>query len=346
MSFHFQVKERLGKGSYSFVYGGLNELGNDIAIKKERFEVDKCLSIQWEYEVMTASCEKEQRINRVLPPIPYPLVYGMYNGMRCLVMPKLGDSVGTLQLRARFCRFSYATTFKVAYFMIKALQATHNAGYVHADLKPENMLSGPITNRGKVFLADFGLSKRFKDRHNSFITECFDAMVGTVAFTSAKALKRLSPGPREDLESLGYILIYILTHNLPWTERYPKGVYLSQADVEMRKLERRTELCKGVKVLRQYFDMIDVIRWGDMPNYENLTNLFVNALEKMNSSIHEPIDWSGPINESNGYLKNQKGTSRPYAEELFGSDKDEDLWGDEDYEKLKKDGITLEPAEA
>lgn len=346
MSFHFKIKERLGKGSYSFVYGGLDELGNDVAIKKERFEAVKTLSIQWEYEVMTASCENEQRKNRPLPPIPYPLMYGMYKGMRCLVMPKLGDSVGELQLRARFCRFSYATTFKVAYFMIKALQATHNAGYVHADLKPENMLSGPITNRGKVFLADFGLSKSFKKENSKFITECFDAMIGTVAFTSAKALKRLSPGPREDLESLGYVLIYILTHNLPWTERYSKGVYLSQADVEMRKLERRTELCKGVTVLKQYFDLVDVIRWGDMPDYENMTNLFANALQKMKSSIHEPIDWSGPTDERNGYLKNQKNTSRPYQEELYGSSNEEDQWGDEHYDHLKKDGITLKPEEA
>ena len=343
MSFHFKVNGRLGKGSYSFVYSGIDELGNDVAIKKERFEVTQSFSVEWEHQVMTAACEKEQENSQKLPPIPYPLIYGLSNGKRSLVMPKLGDSVGKLQLKARFCRFSYVTTFKVAYFMIQALEATHNAGYIHADLKPENLLSGLSPNEGKIFLSDYGLSKRFKDRNNGFLPEIKDGMIGTVAFTSAKALKTITPGPREDLESLGYVLIYILTHNLPWTERYSSGVYFSAADIEMRKIERRKELCKGISVLYQYFQIIDVIRWGSMPNYELLKNLFTEALAQFNSSISEPIEWYGPMNEADGYLKNREGTSEPYREEQFGSDTNLDQWEDEDLADIMKNGLQLEP---
>lgn len=44
--------------------------------------------------------------------------------------------------------------------MVNAIQRVHDSGYIHRDIKPSNFLLGRGADHGKVFLCDFGISKR------------------------------------------------------------------------------------------------------------------------------------------------------------------------------------------
>ena len=58
-------------------------------------------------------------------------------------------------------RFSIKTTALLAIQMIDLMKSLHSRGFIHRDIKPENFCLGQGINSGKVYMIDFGLSKRY-----------------------------------------------------------------------------------------------------------------------------------------------------------------------------------------
>ena len=90
---------------------------------------------------------------------------------------------------------------------------------IHRDIKPDNFLMGMKKRSGIVHLVDFGLSKRFivnkkKLEHISFQTG--KSMIGTARFASTNAHAGHELSRRDDLESLGFMMIYFYLGSLPW----------------------------------------------------------------------------------------------------------------------------------
>lgn len=84
-------------------------------------------------------------------------------------------------------------------------------GIVHRDLKPENILTGRDKEKNAIYLVDFGISKYFKDEKNQHIEfNESKPFIGTTRYASISAHKGHELGRKDDLESLAYVLIYLL----------------------------------------------------------------------------------------------------------------------------------------
>lgn len=92
----------------------------------------------------------------------------------------------------------------------------HLRGIVHRDLKPENIMMGKL-NSSSAYLVDFGVSKLFiekgKHMYQIYIISPFKdkkSFIGTTRYASIAAHKGYEIGRKDDLESLMYVIIYLI----------------------------------------------------------------------------------------------------------------------------------------
>lgn len=93
--------------------------------------------------------------------------------------------------------------------VLKGLQAAHAAGFVHGDIKPENVLIG---DRGEIKVTDFGLARAIEggDHRASML-------LGTAAYLAPEQAGDRVPDPRSDIYSAGILLFEMLTGHVPFT---------------------------------------------------------------------------------------------------------------------------------
>ena len=105
---------------------------------------------------------------------------------------------------------------RIAHQCLSRLKELHDRGYVHRDIKPENILMGNQNNPHKIYIVDFGLSTTFKKQALN-ARKTYNGEIGTIKFCPLASHYGLEQFPKDDLESLGYMLIYLVNKRLPWS---------------------------------------------------------------------------------------------------------------------------------
>jgi serine/threonine-protein kinase len=99
----------------------------------------------------------------------------------------------------------------IARSLCLALEAAHNEGVVHRDLKPQNVL---MDSNGQVFVSDFGLAKSLEGPSTMMTTA--GEVLGTPRYMSPEQAESKSADNRSDLYALGLILFEMVTGDLPF----------------------------------------------------------------------------------------------------------------------------------
>jgi serine/threonine protein kinase len=257
----FRVLRRLGVGGFGEIYEGVNVATNEhVAIKLEPVSTQHP-----QLQIEAKLYDKLQNHMRV----PKKYFFGREGAFNILVLQKLGESVyDEMQLYGRM----YAPHFKnVAQHMISLVQKLHEFGYIHRDLKPENFLYDTTSNSYRhLYLIDFGMAKRIivDGQHIPQIKK--QVMVGTLRYASYANHVAEEQGRKDDLESLGYVLLYCYYGYLPWQQESD----VSMITAKKHKNQRRHLLQFAPTYMQQYFNHIDNLKFDDTPNYIYLFQLF------------------------------------------------------------------------
>ncbi|GAA1364744.1 Stk1 family PASTA domain-containing Ser/Thr kinase [Streptomyces beijiangensis] len=100
--------------------------------------------------------------------------------------------------------------------VLAALGAAHRAGFVHRDMKPENVLIG---DDGRVKVADFGLVRAVDT-----VTSTTGTLLGTVSYLAPEQIEHGTADPRVDVYACGVVLFEMLTGAKPHTGETPAQV--------------------------------------------------------------------------------------------------------------------------
>ena len=134
-----------------------------------------------------------------------------------MVMDNLGPSIEEL-FRKCNRRFSLKTVLMLADQMIQRIEYIHSRLYLHRDIKPDNFLIGLGKRQHYVYIIDFGLTKRYRDQKSGQHIPYKDgkSLTGTARYASLNTHIGVEQSRRDDLECLGFVLIYFLKGGLPW----------------------------------------------------------------------------------------------------------------------------------
>ena len=182
---------------------------------------------------------------------------------------------------------------RVAVGLLYAVEKLHSLGYIHRDLKPQNVM---FDREERVELIDFGVSARFHDEHKThvkFEKQC-QSVVGTPTFMSQNAVKCISVSRRDDLESMLYVLVHMHKNHLPWqnySEVKQECTYPEDAPLEFRearaKLSDKTIELFFPRELRSAFRYVRALSFTQKPDYAFLRDLIANRIKQNKSDLLE-----------------------------------------------------------
>jgi serine/threonine protein kinase len=283
----YELKEKIGSGSFGVVYKGYDILRKrEVALK---LESDMCSvpQLQYEYSVYKR-LEGISGIPNVYAYIhKYKFPFGVHS---VLVLQLLGPSLDDIFRQANYT-FSTQTVLYLGCKMVSILRDVHNRDILHRDLKPENFL---LDSSGNVYLIDFGLSKRYRDptTHIHIPYREDKRLVGTPRYASMNTLLGIESGRRDDLESILYTLAYFLRGRLPWQGL--KAIDKRRKNEKILNTKMAThidDLFKGFPLEFIVFgEYIRALRFADKPDYDHLSSLFVDSAKRLSLDIS--CDWS------------------------------------------------------
>ena len=210
-------------------------------------------------------------------------------------MDLLGHNLEELMKHNSSKRFSLKSVLMIADQMLTRLNNLHDKDYIHRDLKPENCVIGLEEKENIVFLIDFGLSRKYRDsRTNEHIPyKEGKSILGTVRYISIYTHFGIEQSRRDDIESLGYILVYLAKGILPWQGQKAKTKKEKYKIIMDKKLEFKPEmLCHGLPdEFRQFFEYIRGVQFTEKPDYSFLHGLFNKIMAKMDFVNDAVFDW-------------------------------------------------------
>ncbi|MFF5515393.1 serine/threonine-protein kinase [Streptomyces coeruleorubidus] len=204
----YRLAERIGRGGMGTVWRADDELlGRRVALKQlhERPHVsaDELGTL---YERMRREARSAARVTHPNVIVVHDVVED--DGRPCVVMEYVpGHTLGDLLQGGRTLPPHEAARIGLA--MVGALRAAHEAGVLHRDVKPGNVLLGA---GDRVVLTDFGIAMT---AGSSTLTRTGE-MVGSIEYMAPERVRGLTPGPASDLWALGATLYQTLEGRPPF----------------------------------------------------------------------------------------------------------------------------------
>ncbi|KAB2019670.1 hypothetical protein ES319_D07G012500v1 [Gossypium barbadense] len=283
----FRLGRKIGSGSFGEIYLGTNiQTNEEVAIKLENV---KTKHPQLLYE------SKLYRILQGGTGIPNLRWFGVEGDYNVLVIDLLGPSLEDL---FNFCsrKLSLKSVLMLADQMINRVEFFHSKAFLHRDIKPDNFLMGLGRRANQVYIIDYGLAKKYRDSstHQHIPYRENKNLTGTARYASMNTHLGIEQSRRDDLESLGFVLMYFLRGSLPWQGLKAGTKKQKYEKISEKKVSTSIEaLCRGYPTeFASYFHYCRSLRFDDKPDYAYLKRIFRDLFIREGFQFDYVFDWT------------------------------------------------------
>jgi serine/threonine protein kinase len=182
----------------------------------------------------------------------------------------------------------------IALQILDRIEFIHNKSILHRDIKPDNFLIGTGRKKHRIYIIDFGLSKKYIKDETHTEYKKGRSFTGSFRYSSIRNHKGIEQSRRDDIEGLGYVLMYFNRGSLPW-----QGL---KAATKKQKYERIMEtkmstppeaLCNGFPAqFIEYISHAKSLRFDQQPNYNYLRKTFRTLAVEMGYTYDYQFDWT------------------------------------------------------
>ena len=261
-------------------YYGINtKTKEEVAIKIEQKSSTENSSLFFEYEIY-----KALKGEIGVPKLFWVSTQGNY----IILIRELLDK--SLDDYFKLCKnkFTLSTTITLVDQMISLIESYHKKNYIFCNIKPSQFLMGRYLTKNKVYIIPSHFSKRYIDSNTGLHIPYKEGLIFycTPLFASINQLKGNETSRRDDIEALGYILVYFFKGNLPWqNENVIKGS-------ETKKNISLDNLCESCPLeFKTFIKYARDLKFEETPDYNYLRKLLKRIRIKYNLITNYKYDW-------------------------------------------------------
>ena len=283
----YRIIKLIYSSGFADVYKGINEIDKiPVAIKVEK-KNSKFKLLESEAFLL---------MNLKGFGIPKIITYGHYYNYNVLIEELLGKSLDNIYTSLIFKKFNLKDICMIAIQALQRLEFVHSKFVVHRDIKPQNFVIGrndPYT----LYLIDFGLSRKYRSSrtHKHIKFNNLKLTYGSLRYLSINGNKGYEQSRRDDVESLGYMLVYLATGTLPWIKDENTDLGVVAKYLKIHKIKEKTspeQLCVNLpEEMAEYIKYCRNLNFCDKPNYNYLIGLFENILIKNQQKNDLKFSW-------------------------------------------------------
>eukprot|EP00826_Nyctotherus_ovalis_P055131 TRINITY_DN7304_c0_g1_i1.p1 TRINITY_DN7304_c0_g1~~TRINITY_DN7304_c0_g1_i1.p1 ORF type:complete len:321 (+),score=53.12 TRINITY_DN7304_c0_g1_i1:286-1248(+) len=229
--------------------------------------------------------------------IPYVFYSGTEGNLNVLVMELLGDNLEEL-MQCYGGKVPLQAVQVIATQCLRRIRKVHKNLLIHRDIKPENIAIGLEKRATTPYLFDFGLAHQYQDlkagAHIPFRKN--KHLIGSIRYSSLNTHLGFEQSRRDDLESLGFVFVYLAKGKLPWQGLASKD--LNERFRKVREVMASTgvdALTKDLPVIGEYKEYARYVRkfkFTEEPNYEYLQELFEKKVVLEDNEEGTVFDWT------------------------------------------------------
>ena len=274
----YRVKNLIHSSGFADVYEGINEKENiPVALKLEKRKSN--------FNILES--EAFLLMNLKGYGIPKIITYGRHGLYNVLIEELLGLSIGHIYDSYIRNKFDLKDICMIALQSLDRIEYIHSKLVIHRDIKPHNLVIGR-NDPNVIYLIDFGLSRKYRSsrtgKHIKFNN--LKLTFGSLRYLSINGNKGFEQSRRDDLESLGYMLIFLATGTIPWIQYENIEIDVVKKYLLVYKIKKKIpteKLCKGLPdEMIEYINYCKGLHFEEDPDYNHLRSLFVQILNKKN----------------------------------------------------------------
>lgn len=273
----YNIETELRRGAFGVIYKGFYE-------KKQ-----KHVAIKIDYS-QRSSLKHEIRIIQYLSMarvkyIPNIYWYGLHENKPCVVMTLYECSLYDYHKRGIPTQ---ANLSKIMWLLLSIFENIHKNWVVHRDIKPHNFM----IKRGEFYLIDFGLATFYmNDRGEHCPDDGTTTMIGSPYFASINTHKGHRYSRRDDLISLGYVLLFMMGFSWdipsivngtvsPLDLSYPMNRHLQDKKEDIDSIIESAfnddDDDDSIKdSFQHYMNYVYTLTYDENPKYEPMKQLFI-----------------------------------------------------------------------